>query len=169
MPHWTSDNPKNFGPSINLVNSIDFAQLSRGWLPRRSRAFIIERPVGQKRSARRPEDSSHDSRRAHGDRDHFTPFALRAFEQAKDWKTISCIVGPHGDLQNARLGCGHALVDLFEVGRKTDEIVIGTNNLAPIRSFIRMTRVLLNQIKLEVFQAVLSGGTQRCPKLRTLI
>src|SRR5712692_3433229 len=42
MSDWTSHNPKNFCPSINLVNSIDLAQLSRGQLPGRSRTLIIE-------------------------------------------------------------------------------------------------------------------------------
>src|SRR5213592_2469654 len=150
MPDWTSHDPENSGRSINLVNAIDLAQLSGRQLSLRSRAFIIQRTVSQIRSPRRPEDSGHDSRRTHSDRNHLAPFALRALEQVKDRKTISRVVSLHRDLQVARLGCGHALVDLLEVGRNAAEIVIGTNDLAPIHSFIITTFVVLNQIEFEV-------------------
>src|SRR5437870_10489911 len=132
MPNWIAYQTYDLCLLIDLVYPKRSTQSFRGQLPGGRGIFIIERAVSKKRSARWTENSGHDSRLAHGDRNHRAAFTLGAFEQTKHCQAIDHIAGLHRDLQDACRRRCHALVDLIEIRRNAAEIMMRADNPAPI-------------------------------------
>src|SRR5687767_3377746 len=85
---------------IDAVDPINLAQLASRHLPWRGTAVFIERSIGEKRTARWPQDSRHHARLTHRNRDQLATFALRAFHQIENWNAVGCVVGLNCDFKN---------------------------------------------------------------------
>src|SRR5437660_10522663 len=117
MPNWIAYQTYDLCLLIDLVDPKSVTQFFRGQLPGGRGIFIIERAVSKKRSARWTENSGHDSRLAHGDRNHRAAFTPGAFEQTTDCQAIDHIDGLQRDLQDACRRRCHVLVACNEIRR----------------------------------------------------
>src|SRR5258707_13786676 len=124
MPNRIAFQPNDFCFLINSIYSINFPEFPGRQLSRGRCTLIIESAVRKKRPARRTENSSHDSRLTHRDRNHLVAFPLSAFQQMKDRNAVRRIVSSDCDFHDSRGRRGYALVDLVKIRRDTTEIMM---------------------------------------------
>src|SRR5882672_5901585 len=164
MPNRIAYQPDDFCFLIDSIYSINFTEFPSRQLSRGRGTLIIESAVGKKRPARRTENSSHNSRLTHRDRNHLVAFPLSASQQMKDRNAVRRIVSSDCDFQDSRGPSGHALVDLIKIGGDTTEIMMRADHTTPVDRGLLGVKAL-HEIEFQIHQ-ITTGKllVQRNPK-----
>src|SRR5688572_20625677 len=153
MPDRSPSKAHYSGLTADPFDPIESSQIGRGDLTGSSCLIRFQCSVSEKRASRRTQNSSCDTRTAHGDDNHLSIISARSLEPLKCLYAIGDVIGLECDLQYSCWSLNHPFVDSIEIVR-ADEVVVGTNNSRPIN--------LLAVVKQRGIQSKVQFDIKKC-------